>query len=184
MLRNQGTETYYIWFHPLSWKLFSHMQITCYYVTSLSCILSIQSLHNTFTNSKHEQTTHLQQLCLDYLFFGDTRHHTKFFCSLLAWLQVQCLSILFSVLVGYCNKLFNCSLLCKCLFESSNEQSTWMFLWIVTLLAYTSQMISILTAVTFIRVKNKVTGQYVLFFDTYQIFHTSSTPTVPHFTAL
>jgi hypothetical protein len=49
MLRNQCTETYYIWVHPLSWKLFSHMQITCYYVTSL-CILSIQSLHNKFTN--------------------------------------------------------------------------------------------------------------------------------------
>lgn len=33
---------------------FFHMQITCYYVTPLSCTLSIQSLHNRFTYSKHE----------------------------------------------------------------------------------------------------------------------------------
>jgi hypothetical protein len=135
------------------------MQITCYYVTSLSC-------NHCTTNSQilSMNTQPTSSSCVLTIFSLGTldTNKVRLFIAGLVPGTVQCLRILFSLLVSYFKKLSKCSLLCKCSFESPNEQSTWMSIWIVTLLAYMSKIISVLTAVTFIRMKNKVTRQYVL----------------------
>jgi hypothetical protein len=79
-----------------------------------SCILSIQSLHNGFTNSKHEQTLHLQQLCLDWLSFSwgqqKQQHKVLLFIAGLVSGTISEHS-LFTFGVSFCNKLLNYSLL-------------------------------------------------------------------------